>query len=308
MTTNTLAFSAARNWLLSIAANALLIFAALVPAPALAAYAFVQQQQVSVATQTTPLTLPSITTTAGNALVVTVLATSGATVSLSGNGNTYTQAPTTGALDSGSSLALMIFYAQNINAGATVVVTSASPGSLHAVYVAEYSGLATSGLLVSSVGNFQAGPGSTANSVTSTSITNSVSAMLFGFTFPDNGTITVLPTAGTSPTAFTGRVGVWATLNGNATAPGIPEDAAISSSAASTFGSAAGALQFDNFVTVAAVFALSGGAPAVQPRMMLMGVGASLFAPSPLFHDIDPIDSRRWTRITANQPVYQAAA
>lgn len=224
------------------------------------AYAFVQQQEISVASQTSPLTLPSITTTAGNALLVVVFGTSNMVVTVADGVNTYAQASTTGAIQTGN-FALQLFYAQNISAGATVAVATVSLGALDGAYVAEYSGLATSGLLVNSIGNFQAGPGTTPtlNSVTSGSVTNAVSAMLFGFTLPTNSGVTSQPTAGTSPTAFTGRTAVWGTFNGG-TAVGIPEDAAISASAAATFGAAAGALQFDNFLTVAAAFALGGAA------------------------------------------------
>lgn len=221
---------------------------------------FVQQTEISVASQTSPLTASAITTTGGNALICVAFGTSNMVVTLAGNSNTYSQAPTSAAVDPGSK-ALQLFYAPNINAGSTVVVATASTGALDGLYVAEYSGLATSAMLINSIGNFQSGPGTTPtlNSVTSGSVTNTVPAMLFGFTYPDNTAVTALPTAGTSPTAFTGRTGVWATFNGNATAPGIPEDAAISASAAATFGCAAGALQFQNFLTVAAVFALAGG-------------------------------------------------
>jgi hypothetical protein len=225
---------------------------------------FVQQAEVSSATNVTTLTAPSITTTAGNALVMAILSSTAAVIAISGNGNTYTNAPTTGAVDAGPTLQLNIFYASNISGGATAVsVNTAGGGNLQGVYVAEYSGLAASGMLINSVGNFQSGPGTTPslNSVTSGSVTNSVSAMLFGFTYPDNGNVTVLPTTGTSPISFTGRSGVWATANSNAFAVGTPEDSAISSSAAATFGvGAGGALQFDNFLTVAAAFALASGA------------------------------------------------
>lgn len=52
----------------------------------------------------------------------------------------------------------------------------------------------------------------------------------------------------------------------------------------------------------------TGGGGTRKPTIMLMGIGASLRSPSPQFHDIDPIDFRRWIRTTANESVYQATA
>jgi len=162
-------------------------------------------------------------------------------------------------------LELQLFYAQNITGGATAVSAAAVSG-IFGVYVAEYSGLATSGLLINFAGNAQAGPGGAANGITSTSVTNAVSAMLFGFTAATSTVATQVATAGTSPTVFTGRTGVWATFNGNATTAGLAEDAAVSSSVAATFSApSSGGLQFDNFLTVAAAFALGGGASNTAP-------------------------------------------
>jgi hypothetical protein len=233
------------------------LFALFLPFSVHAAGTFVQQTQNSVAAPITSVAAPSITTTAGNALVIAVLTTLGdaSTINDGGIGNTYTLAGTV----SGGAFELQLFYAQNIHGGATVFTANATDQT-YAIYVAEYSGLATSGLFINFAGNSTSGSeGTGANAITSGTVTNSASAMLFGFTVSTNGNAGA--TAGTSPIAFTGRGGVWAAFSGSTTVTALAEDAPISGNAAATFGAGN---QFDAYFTVAMALAV---APAPPPAI-----------------------------------------
>ena len=85
-------------------------------------YTFIQQTEISSAASPSTLTLPSITTTTGNALILVAFSglTPGLTFTDGSIGNTYTLVGT--VTWTGPSRVMQLFYAQNINGGATAIV------------------------------------------------------------------------------------------------------------------------------------------------------------------------------------------
>jgi hypothetical protein len=213
--------------------------------------AFIQQVETSSAGAPGSLTTGSITTTAGNLLVAVIqyddLTTPTVTTTQAGG---FTAIPgATADTGVGARIKIAAYYATANGGATTFTLTNTSTGLC--IYVAEYSG-GTIYLSGAGAGAYQNGPGLGANIITTGSVGGSGSVLLFGFSMNAQINATPAPSAGTSPTAFTGRTTVWATRN-TVTPTGLPEDAIITGSGAATFGTVSGN-QFNLFVTVAAAF------------------------------------------------------
>jgi hypothetical protein len=164
-----------------------------------------------------------------------------------------TGSPTVSANAYAESQMLIGLYAQNAIAAATTITLTETAGShLDGLYVADYSGIATTNAFLGGASAVRSSSGIGANLITTGNVTGvSSSALLVGFTFDATGG--AVPTAGTSPTVFTGRAAVWNSSTS------LPEDAIISSNVAATWGTVSGN-QFDTFYSGAMAFALTGAA------------------------------------------------
>lgn len=139
--------------------------------------------------------------TAGNLLVVCIANANGQAVTgISGNSNTYTSA---GTPKTDATCTLTTYYVTSANSGnTTVTVTWASDPSFGAIRIHEYSATDTSAPLDKYATNAQFNPGTSANAITSTSVTTTTDGqVIFGATF-DAGGNGGTETAGTG---FTGR-------------------------------------------------------------------------------------------------------
>jgi len=183
------------------------------------AYAFVQQNAADAAATATTITV-TLTPTAGNLLVFAVAGDSLDTTSIAlsdnlGSHNTFTQIATD--LVSVADQRCAWYFAENCKGGATTfTATFSATTRFRAIYVAEYSGIATSGSFLNGARAEQTVPLTTTDAVTSGNANaTSQPALVWGFGINVNGGTT--PTAGTG---FTSRTGVWST----ATCLGRPED------------------------------------------------------------------------------------
>lgn len=253
-----------------LASSCLLLFLWLVPTQSFASYAFVQSGANNAVTAGA-ITASSITTSAGNSLVVWIVSLNSGAQTVTANGNTYTfkisSVTTNGAFVS-------LYLAQNINAGATAVATTDT--GAFAIYAAEYSGLVTSGGALASQ-SFQQGPGGLgANILNSGSALSyaSAPAAAIAITVDMAGIQTATPNTGAinagNTLAWTTRNTNWVT---NAITEARSEDFELVSTGTviATFGTT-GNKQFTNFVTQVVVIAEAGGAAPKPPKMMLMGV------------------------------------
>jgi hypothetical protein len=245
-----------RRLMPSLAAVFAIAFAGLVPQPAYAAYAFVNSGTYSLATGGSASV--TYTATAGNTLVVyanTVTAGSGLT--LSDGSNTYTYLGDV----TGASQYLSMWWA-HVTTGGSLTITL-SGAQTYGLVVMEYSGLATSAYIAGSFqSQFQGGPGSAANAVTTSaepSVT-SVPAMLGGLTVNSNalsgGSSDTVPVLGTLLAYNSRTVGWLGTVSQQAA---LAEDVRITSTGTNPIAFGAGGGQFDNFYTVAAAFAETTG-------------------------------------------------
>lgn len=183
------------------------------------AYAFIQQNSNDNAATATTITV-TLTPTAGNLLVFALAGDSQDTTSIAlsdnlGTHNTFTQIATD--IVSVANQRISWWYAENCKSGATTfTATFSATTRFRAIYVAEYSGIATSGSFLNGARAEQAAPLTLADAVTSGNANaTSQPALVWGLGINVNGGTT--PTAGTG---FTSRAGVWST----ATCLGRPED------------------------------------------------------------------------------------
>jgi hypothetical protein len=157
---------------------------------------------------------------------------------------------TTGMAYIGVSYLLIAMYAQNVSAVPTVISVTQSTGTnLYGAYAADYSGISALGAYLGGSGSYTAARPIGPDNINSGNVSGvNVPSMGFGFCW--NVSAQAVPTAGTTPTAYTGRGGVWETGSS------IAEDALIASNVPATFGVVSGN-QYDTFATVGMAFALS---------------------------------------------------
>lgn len=182
-----------------------------------------------------------------------------------GNSNTFV------ALDSqadGTTFKMECWYAKNTNSGATtlsVVWPSVDPGNGSLVAI-EISGADTTAPLDQHIPHVQTNPGTGANAVTSTAQTTTANGeYIMGITVDDN--FGGLPSAGTSPNAFTSRT-TDSTFEIN-----LEEFIQTTAgSIAATFTNTAGS---GNNITMLATFKASGGGGggSTLKTLTLLGVG-----------------------------------
>ncbi len=188
-------------------------------------YAFVQQNANDNAASAATITV-TLTPTAGNLLVFAVTGDSLDTTSIAlsdslgggGSSNTFSQIGTD--LVTANSQRCAWWYAPNCKGGATTFTATFSGGTrFRAIYVAEYSGIATTTPFLNGARAENDAPGTGTDAVSS-GVANATSqpALVWGFCIDTSGSTT--PNAGTG---FTSRTGVWST----ATCLGRPEDERI---------------------------------------------------------------------------------
>jgi hypothetical protein len=226
--------------------------------PKLAGYSFVQQDQAA-NTAMGSCSTKGITVATGDFLIVTVLGNQVVPVVKDGSiGNTYNLL---GSVATKPGIYLYAFYAANAHAGRTALTVSENCA---AIYDAEYSGIATSSPLVGSLAtNYQNGPGIGANAISSGNVNLTTQpSMLWAFSANVSFLSRGAPTAGTLPHVLTGRTAVWNGVQGSTTVVALPEDYRVTSAGdiEATFGPGAGnSAQYDQILTVAAVFAEQNG-------------------------------------------------
>lgn len=182
-------------------------------------YAFVQQNANDNAATATTITV-TLTPTAGNLLVFCVSGDALDTTSIAlsdnlGSHNTFTQIGTD--LVTSADQRCAWWFAANCKGGATTfTATFSATTRFRTIYVAEYSGIATTSPFLNGARAENANPGTGTDAVSSGNANaTSQPALVWGFSLDINGGTT--PTAGTG---FTSRTGVWST----ATCLGRPED------------------------------------------------------------------------------------
>ena len=196
------------------------------------AYAFVQQNAADNAATATTITV-TLTPTAGNLLVFCVSGDSLDTTSIAlsdnlGSHNTFTQISTdlVSLLDQRCAW----WFAENCKGGATTfTATFSATTRFRTIYVAEYSGIATTGSFLNGTRAENTAPGTGTDAVSSGNANaTSQPALAWGFSIDINGGST--PSAGTG---FTSRTGVWS----SATCLGRPEDkrVTVTGNVAATF-------------------------------------------------------------------------
>lgn len=183
------------------------------------AYAFVQQNANDNAATATTITV-TLTPTAGNLLVFCVSGDSLDTTSIAlsdnlGSHNTFTQISTD--LVTAADQRCAWWFAANCQGGATTFTATYSASTrFRTIYVAEYSGIATTSPFLNGARAENVNPGTGTDAVSSGNANaTSQPALVWGFSLDINATTT--PTAGTG---FTSRTGVWSTN----TCLGRPED------------------------------------------------------------------------------------
>ena len=186
------------------------------------AYAFVQQNAADNAASATTITV-TLTPTAGNLLVFCVSGDSLDTTSIAlsdnlGTHNTFTQIGTD--LVTAVDQRCAWWFAANCKGGATTFTATFSAATrFRTIYVAEYSGIATTNPFLNGARAENDNPGTGTDAVSSGNANaTSQPALVWGFCIDVNGSTT--PNAGTG---FTSRTGVWTT----ATCLGRPEDKRI---------------------------------------------------------------------------------
>lgn len=184
-------------------------------------YAFVQQNANDNAASATTITV-TLTPTAGNLLVFCITGDALDTVSIAlsdnlGSHNTFVQIGTDLVTAPGSDQRCAWYYAENCKGGATTFTATFSAGTrFRAIYVGEYSGIATTSSFLNGARAENASPGTGTDAVTSGNANaTSQPALVWGFALDIFTGAT--PSAGTG---FTARTGVWSTN----TCLGRPED------------------------------------------------------------------------------------
>lgn len=217
------------------------------------AYAFVNQGSTYSAGAAASRTVV-YSPTAGNLIVVGVSAdsldTSSFTVDDSGKGNTFNQIST--SITSGNSQINAAYYVENCLGGSTTfrVRYAPTPGTSTArfggLYVAEYSGIATSGSFLNGARAENNNPGAGAGAISS-GVANATSqpALVWGFCVDCSGTSN--PTADTGA-GFTGHTAVW--LVGDLTALGEDRRVTATGNVAATFTAGTGGDDFVSFVGI----------------------------------------------------------
>lgn len=210
------------------------------------AYAFVQQNASDDANSAATITV-TLTPTAGNLLVFALggefLDTTSITLSDDlGVHNTFSQIDTDLVLDQRCAW----WYAANCKGGATTfTATFSGPTRFRLIYVAEYSGIATTTPFLNGTRAASVIPGTGTDAISSgTANATSQPALVWGFSIDVEGSAT--PSAGTG---FTSRTGVWS----SATSFGRPEDKRVTATGnvAATFTAATGT---DTYGTVIGIF------------------------------------------------------
>ena len=225
------------------------------------AYAFVQQNANDAAAGAQTITV-TLTPTAGNLLVFCISADQLDTTSIAlsdnlGVHNTFTQIATDLVTGPGSDQRCAWYFAENCKGGATTFTATFSNAAtrFRTIYVAEYSGIATSGSFLNGARQEQATPGTGTDAVSS-GVANATSqpALVWGFSIDIFTNAT--PTAGTG---FTSRAGVWSTN----TCLGRPEDKRVTATGnvAATFTTTAGT---DSHGTGVGIFAEAAVTPTVS--------------------------------------------
>ncbi len=241
------------------------------------AYAFVQQNSADNAATATTITV-TLTPTAGNLLVFCATAEAGDTsaIALSDNlgaSNTFVQIGTD--LVSVLNQRCTWWYAENCKGGATTfTATFTASARFRTIYVAEYSGIVTSGAFLNGARAESVNPGTGADAVSSGNANaTSQPALVWGFSLNVNG-----GTPAAAGTGFTSRTAVWS----SATCQGRPEDKRVTATGnvAATFTAAVGTDPHANGVGIFAETVSSmvddDGAPPV-PRL-------PSFVPPPAIH------------------------
>lgn len=213
------------------------------------AYAFVQQNAADDATSATTITV-TLTPTAGNLLVFCVSGDSLDTTSIAlsdnlGVHNTFSQIGTD--LVTTTSQRCAWWYAANCKGGATTFTATFSGGTrFRTIYVAEYSGIATSSPFLNGARAENANPGTGSDAISSGNANaTSQPALVWGFSIDTEGS--AAPTAGTG---YTSRTSVWS----SATCLGRPEDKRVTATGnvAATFTAVTGT---DTYATGVGTFA-----------------------------------------------------
>lgn len=221
------------------------------------AYAFVQQNANDNAASATTITV-TLTPTAGDLLVFCVAGDSADTSSIAlsdnlGSHNTFTQIGTD--LLTASSQRCAWYFAANCKSGATTFTATFSAGTrFRTIYVAEYSGIATTSPFLNGTRAESANPGTGTDAVSSgTANATSQPALVWGFGIDIDGGTT--PSAGTG---FSSRTGVWS----SATCLGRPQDKRVTATGnvAATFTATTGT---DDHAAGVGIFAEAAVTPTV---------------------------------------------
>jgi hypothetical protein len=217
--------------------------------------------------------------TVGNTLLVAVLANT-ATPTVSDGSNTYALLGSSTILSS----SYLSLYEAHVTTGGSLTIAAAGT-TTYGIYVAEYSGLATSAYVAST---FKSGtyPGSGtigANVLVTTSNANvtSVPALLWGFSADLNAfsNSDPGPSAGTSPINFTSTSHNPGWLGTGSQQTALAEDTRITTTGTNgvTFGTtgSGGGNQYDGFITISAAFAEAGGGGGGSNNQSLSLMGVS---------------------------------
>lgn len=233
------------------------------------AYAFVNEAGNDSASSVQTITV-TYAPTAGNLLTFAIVADSAdtTTVALSDNlgvHNTFTQIST--SLNSASSQMNWFYYAANCKGGSTIFTADFSTlARFRGIYVAEYSGIATSSPFLNGTRNEQNSPGGTTDAITSTNANaTSQPALVWGLCIDNSGA--TWPTAGTS---YTGRGAMWST--NTCTLRGEDKRVTATGNVAATFTAGTGT---DDFVTAIGIF-LETTTPTVQAQTLTQGTFQTL--------------------------------
>lgn len=172
------------------------------------AYAFVQQAQAAAISSATTRSTGNISVTEGNLLVVRVRSNPARVHTLADTaGNTWTRVGNTG-----SQLETRWYAFANATGTTNITATFDTGPSASTIYAAEYSGLAA---FSGTVANVQPSPGTSADGVTSGSITPKMQpAAMIAFSANTSGS--AAPAAGTG---MTSRDSVWNLISANFARP-----------------------------------------------------------------------------------------
>lgn len=286
---------------------AFLLVCAFLAMPASAVISIGVVGTASSAASPTTLTTSSVNSAAsGSGFVVTLVTVTGTTTTVTPTvtdafGNTYTKASQLAFISGGSSYLVDRFY---INPGASGYVGG---GTAHTATITINRGGANAAVglwatltemlgAASGTGNFYGAAASHTYPFSSTGPYASASLIV---TAPSGGVALLSTLSCGSPTTGTGSdsTGFTAQLTSALAVAGSVGGAIgtriVTSSATYSPSWTWSSGSVEAFDTVDSFFGSSGGGGGVQPRMMLMGIGASIQSAPLYFHDIDPFDFRR---------------